>query len=184
MRRLVVSEYVTLDGIVESPEQWQFPYLSPDVAEFIQTQIAGFETLLLGRRTYDVFAAAWPSRTNNEFGVADKLNRMPKFVVSTTLQRVDWNNSTLIPKDVTKEVGRLKQGSKGEVAVIGSATLARWLMEHDLVDEIRLLVHPVVVGRGQRLFPEGTKQVGMRVVESRVFQSGVIGLSLQPAPAK
>ncbi len=181
---IVVSEYMTLDGVIESPEQWQFPFLSPDLAESIQSQMAEFDSLLLGRLTYEIFAAEWPKRTHNEFGVADKLNQMPKFVVSTTLKKVEWNNTTLIQKGLVEAVNRLRQQSNGEVAAIGSGTLVRWLMKNDLVNEIRLLVHPVVVGHGQRLFPDGIQPMGMSLVGSKTFQLGVVGLTYQPAARK
>src|SRR4030067_3013912 len=108
MRRVIAYEYLTLDGVMEAPEKWQFPYLTNDVAELITVQILEADAVLRGRTTYEIFAASWPSRTNNEFGVADKLNSMPKFVVSQTLQRVEWHNSTLIEGDVAKAVAELK----------------------------------------------------------------------------
>jgi dihydrofolate reductase len=184
MGKLVVSEYITLDGVSESPEQWQFPFLTPDLAEYIQGQVLGYDSLLLGRRTYDVFAAAWPARTHNEFGVADKFNRMPKYVVSATPRKLEWNNSTLVQYDIEETLGSLRKNSPGELAVIGSAVLARWLLERNLVDELRLLVHPVVVGRGQHFFVDGFTQSALRLIESKVFQSGVIGLTFQPGRSK
>ena len=123
MRRLVAYEYVTLDGVVEAPEKWQFPYLTDDVAELIKTQILEADAVLLGRATYDIFAASWPSRTNSEFGVADKLNSMPKYVVSRTLRKAEWHNSTVIKGDVAKEVAELKEQPGGIIAIIGSARL-------------------------------------------------------------
>ena len=135
MRKVIVNEYMTLDGVVEAPEKWQFPYLSDDVAEIIQSQILDADAILLGRVTYEIFAASWPMRTNNEFGVADKLNSMPKFVVSSTLDRVEWNNSKLITGNVLEEITKLKQQPDGIMAIIGSSSLIQSLMQYELIDE-------------------------------------------------
>ena len=143
MRKLCVLEYVTLDGVMEAPERWQFPYLSDDVQDEIRTNLDAMAALLLGRVTYEIFAAHWPLRTHNEFGVADKMNSVPKFVVSTTLERAAWNNSTLLRGNVLDEITALKQQIGGTIGVIGSAALARSLMQADLIDEYQLLVHPV-----------------------------------------
>jgi dihydrofolate reductase len=180
MRQLIVLEYLTLDGVMEAPEKWQFPYLSEDVAHIIQTQIQEAEAILLGRVTYDIFAASWPSRTNNEFGVADKLNSAPKFVVSSTLDKVEWNNSTLIKGKVGEEIARLKQQPGGNIAVIGSATLVQSLMEYDLIDEYRLMIHPIVLGSGKRLFEDGSALKSFKLVNSQVTTTGVVNLTYQP----
>lgn len=179
MGKVIVYEYMTLDGVVEAPEKWQFPYLSDDVAEIIKTQILDADAILLGRVTYAIFAASWPSRTNNEFGVADKLNSTPKLVVSSTLEKVEWNNSTLIKEHVAKEIARLKQQPGGNIVTIGSAELVHTLMRHDLIDEYRLLVHPIVLGNGKRLFPDGVN-LALRLVETKAFSSGVVLLRYQP----
>jgi dihydrofolate reductase len=178
MRKVIVYEYMTLDGVVEAPEEWQFPYLSDDVAEIIQSQILDADAILLGRVTYEIFAASWPMRTNNEFGVADKLNSMPKFVVSSTLDRVEWNNSKLITENVLEEITKLKQQSSGIMAIIGSASLIGSLMKYELIDEYRLMVHPVVLGCGKRLFSEGTN-LALRLVDTNVLSSGVVLLRYQ-----
>ena len=178
MRKVIVYEYMTLDGVVEAPEKWQFPYLSDDVAEIIQSQILDADAILLGRVTYEIFAASWPMRTNNEFGVADKLNSVPKFVVSSTLDRVEWNNSKLIKGNVLEEITKLKQLPGGNMAIIGSASLIRSLMKYELIDEYRLMVHPVVLGCGKRLFPEGIN-LALRLVDTNAFSSGVVLLRYQ-----
>lgn len=180
MRKVIAYEYMTLDGAIEAPEKWQFPYLSDDVAEVIQAQILEADAILLGRVTYDIFAASWPSRTKNEFGVADKLNSAPKLVVSTTLERAEWNNSTLIKGDVAKEIARLKQQPGGNIVIIGSAALVQSLMHHDLIDEYRLMVYPVVLGSGKRLFRGGGDTKPLRLVGVKAFTSGVLLLSYQP----
>jgi len=180
MARLVAYEYVTLDGVMEAPEDWQFPYVTDDVAELIQAQILEADAILLGRTTYEIFAASWPSRTNNEFGIADKLNSMPKFVVSKTLQRAEWHNSTLIKGDVAKAVAELKHQLGGNIAIIGSGKLVAGLMQLAQIDEYRLMIHPVVLGSGQRLFPDGI-HLSLRLIEARTFNSGVVLVRYGPA---
>ena len=180
MRKLIVAEFLTLDGVMEASEEWQPPYVSEDVAEAIQASIHASEAMLLGRVTYELFAAYWPYQTNNEFGIADKLNSQPKFVVSTTLEKAEWNNTTVIRGDVAEEIGRLKQQTGGDIRLSGSATLAQSLTRAGLVDEYWLLVHPLVLGRGKRLFPDGTESAGLRLVESRAFRSGAVLLRYQP----
>jgi len=173
MRTLIVSEFITLDGVIESPEIWQFPYLSDDVSEEIRAEVHSAEASLLGRETYEIFAASWPQRTHNEFGIADKLNSEPKYVVSTSLEKVEWNNSTLIKGNVEEEIRRLKQQPGGMIRIVGSATLAQSLMKSNLVDEYRLMVHPVVLGHGKRLFNEGINVESLKLVEAKTFNSGV-----------
>ncbi|MEJ2601098.1 MAG: dihydrofolate reductase family protein [Anaerolineales bacterium] len=180
MRQLIALEYLTLDGVMEAPEKWQFPYLSEDVTRIIQTQIQEADAILLGRVTYDIFAASWPNRTNNEFGVADKLNSAPKFVVSSTLDKVEWNNSTLIKGKVEEEIAMLKQQPGGNIAVIGSATLVQSLMEYDLIDEYRLMIHPIVLGSGKHLFEDGSALKSLKLVNSEVTTTGVVNLTYRP----
>lgn len=165
---------------MEAPEQWHFPYLSDDMQQDTTAEILASGALLLGRATYEIFAAYWPTQTNNEFGIADKLNSVPKYVVSSTLNHAGWNNSTLIKTDVTAEITRLKQQSGGHIGITGSATLVQSLMQADLIDEYRLLVHPVVVGTGKRLFKDGADTTALKLVESKTYQSGVVVLTYQP----
>ena len=179
MRKVIVYEYMTLDGVVEAPEKWQFPYLSNDVAETIQTQISDADAIVLGRVTYDIFAASWPQRTHNEFGVADKLNSAPKYVVSSTLKNPDWSNTTLIKGNTPEEIAKLKQGPGGNIAILGSAALVQSLMGCDLIDEYQLMVHPIAIGSGKRLFPTGVN-LPLKLVESKAFTSGVILLRYLP----
>ncbi len=124
MRKLIMAEFLTLDGVMEASEEWQPSYVSEDVAEAIQTSILTSDAALLGRVTYQMFAAYWPTQTNNEFGVADKLNSQPKFVVSSTLDKAEWNNTTLIKGNVVEEIRALKQQPGGDIRLSGSATLA------------------------------------------------------------
>jgi len=180
MRKIIVSEFLTLDGVMEAPETWQFPYISDDVAEYIKTHILASDAALLGRVTYETFAEYWPKQTNNEFGIADKLNSQPKFVVSSTLKKVDWNNSTLLQGDVVEAVTKLKQQPGGDIVVTGSATLIHALMDADLIDEYQLQVYPIVLGKGIRLFKEGMDTIALKLVESKTFHSGAVALVYQP----
>ena len=180
MRKVIVSEFLTLDGVMEASEQWQPPYVSEDVAEEIRADIHASEALLLGRVTYEIFAAYWPSQTNNELGIADKLNSEPKFVASSTLDKAEWNNSTLIKGNVVEEIRKLKQQPGGDIRIIGSATLVQSLMKEDLIDEFRLMVHPLILGRGKRLFNDGIETTGLKCVEAKAFSSGVVLLRYQP----
>ena len=176
MRKIIVSEFITLDGIMESNEKWQFPYFSDDLAEFSTKQILALDAILLGRVTYEIFASSWPSRTNNEFGIADKLNSVPKFVVSSTLEKVKWNNSTLIKENIAQKISNLKQQPGGDIGITGSATLIQSLIPYNFIDEYRLLVHPIVLGSGKRLFSEASNMT-LKLVETKMFSSGVVLLS-------
>jgi dihydrofolate reductase len=188
MRKVVVSEFVTVDGVMEDPGGaegfdrggWAFQFDRGDEGDkFKLDETLQSDALLLGRATYQVFAEAWPSRTG-EF--ADKFNSMPKFVVSTTLEEAEWNNSRLIKGNVAEEVSKLKQEPGGDVLVNGSAQLVHALMEHDLIDEYRLMVFPVVLGSGKRLFADTSDTTALRLVESQpVGSEGVLILTYQPA---
>ncbi len=190
MRNVVVSQFVTLDGVMEAPgggeafEQggWAFQFnRGPEGDRFKLDEVLAADALLLGRVTYQGFAQAWPSMTD-EAGFADKMNGMPKFVVSTTLEKAEWNNSTLITGDVAEEVSRLKRQPGGDILVNGSRTLVHTLMEHDLVDEYRLMVFPVVLGSGMRLFGDGSKTTALRLVRAEpVGSEGVLVLIYRPA---
>ncbi len=165
---------------MEASEQWQPPYFSDDVAEEIRAEIHAADGSLLGRVTYEIFAAYWPLQTHNEFGIADKLNSEKKFVVSSTLEKAEWNNSTLIKGNVAEEVRKLKQQPGGDIRVVGSATLVQSLMQANLIDEYWLLVHPLVLGRGKRLFRDGIETTPLKLVEAKAFRSGVVLLCYQP----
>ena len=190
MGKLVVSEFITLDGVIDDPggaEEfdrggWAFQFeRGAEGDKFKLDETLGAEALLLGRVTYEGFAAAWPSRTD-EVGFADKMNTMPKYVVSSTLQDLTWDNSTRIDGDVAEEVAKLKEQVAGEILVAGSATLVRTLIENDLVDELRLMVFPTVLGGGKRLFGDSGSAKAFRLVESRpVGDAGVVILRYEPA---
>jgi dihydrofolate reductase len=179
MGRLVVSQFVTVDGIAEDPggsEQlerggWAFKFdRSAEGDRFKLDEVMGSEALLLGRRTYEGFAAAWPSRTG-EF--ADKFNTMPKYVVSSTLREPAWTNSTVLSGEVVAEITKLKREQDGDIVVHGSAQLTQSLIDNDLVDELRLMVFPVVLGTGKRLFGETTDKKRLQLSSSTVVGEGV-----------
>jgi dihydrofolate reductase len=185
--RIVVTEFVSLDGVMEDPGGsesfkyggWTFEMNRGDEGDkFKLDEAFASAALLLGRVTYEGFAAAWPSR-DGEF--ADKFNSMPKYVVSSTLTDPEWNNSTVLKGDVTEEVAKLKQEQDGDIVVHGSARLAQTLIERDLVDEFRLMVFPVVLGSGKRLFGETSDKKPLRLVDSRVVGDGVAILIYEPA---
>src|SRR5215203_7072393 len=154
MRRVVVSEFVSLDGVVEDPK-WTFQFGSEEQEQFKFDELSASDALLLGRVTYEGFAAAWPQMTEQTGEYGAMMNGYPKYVVSTTLEQAEWNNSTIIKENVSEEISRLKQQSGKDILVFGSGDLVNTLLEHDLVDEYRLMIFPVVVGSGKRLFGEG-----------------------------
>jgi dihydrofolate reductase len=183
--RIVVTEFVSLDGVMEDPGGsesfkhggWSFEISRGDEGDkFKLDETMSSEALLLGRRTYEGFAAAWPSR---EGDFADKFNTMPKYVVSSTLEKPEWSNSTVLKGDVTKEVAKLKQEHDGDIVVHGSARLVQTLVDRDLVDELHLMVFPVVLGSGKRLFGETSDKKGLRLVDSKIVGDGVAILIYQ-----
>jgi len=177
MRKLIVTEFLTLDGVMEEPA-WTAPYWNDEIAKFKYDELFGSDTLLLGRVTYQGFAAAWPSRTDEQ-GFADRMNGLPKFVVSTTLEKVEWNNSRLIKENIPEEVSRLKQQPGQKILIYGSGDLVQTLMQSDLIDEYWLLVYPIVLGSGKRLFQDGSKTT-LSLKETKTFSSGVVVLCYQP----
>ena len=191
MRRIVVSEFVSVDGVMEDPGGaegfdrggWAFRYeRGPEGDKFKLDEVLEAGALLLGRVTYQGFAAAWPTMTD-EVGFADKMNSMPKFVVSTTLDKAQWNNSSLIKDDVAAAVSALKQQPGGPILVAGSGQLARTLMGHGLVDEYRLMVYPVVLGSGKRLFGETGDVTALRLTGTKTVGSGILILTYEAASA-
>lgn len=176
VRNIVVTEFVSLDGVMEEPG-WTFPYWNDEIAAFKGEETSASDALLLGRVTYQGFAAAWPESTDEG---ADYFNSVRKYVVSTTLEEpLEWNNSALIKDDVAEEIANLKQQDGKDITVHGSATLVQTLMQHDLVDRYRLLVYPVIVGKGKRLFEEGVPAT-LGLLQSRSFGSGVVALVYEP----
>lgn len=189
MARIVVSEFVTLDGVMEDPGGaegfdrggWALRFeRGPEGDRFKLDETLTAAALLLGRRTYEGFAQAWPGRTD-EAGFADRMNGMPKFVVSSTLQTAEWNNSTVIGGDVAGGVSTLRQQVDGDIVVAGSRQLVSALMQAGLVDELRLMVFPVVLGSGKRLFSDADRATSLRLVESKTVGDGVLILRYHPA---
>jgi len=187
MSKLVVTEFVTLDGVMEAPggepthphSGWVFDFMSPEQEQYKLEEALEAGSHLLGRVTYQSFAAAWPER-EGEF--ADKINSMPKYVVSSTLEDpLEWNNSTLIKGDIVEEVGKLKEQDGGPILVAGSATLVHSLIENDLVDELRLMVFPVMIGGGKRPFPDSQQKKPFRLIHTKTFGSGVAVHTYEPA---
>jgi dihydrofolate reductase len=182
VRKLVVSEFVSLDGVVENPA-WTFKFGSADRDQYKFDELAAADALLLGRVTYEGFAAAWPQMEEQTGEYGAWMNGYPKHVVSTTLKEpLEWRNSGLIEGDVTEEVTRLKGQEGKDILVFGSAELVNYLMHQDLVDEYRLMVFPVVVGSGKRLFAEGDTKT-LKLVGTRTFDSGAVVLTYEPADA-
>ncbi len=185
MRKIIVSEFVTLDGVMEAPggepghphTGWVFDFIGDEQIQYKLQETLEAESLLIGRVTYESFAGAWPKRSGD---FADKLNAMPKHVVSTTLRNPEWHNTTVISRDVVDNITRLKHQERGPILVNGSRTLVHTLMEHDLVDEYRLMNFPVLLGSGRRLFPETPTKTTLRLVDSRSFSSGVVVHTYHP----
>src|SRR5438105_4201 len=170
MRRVVVTEYVSLDGVFDEPGQWSFPFWNDEAFTFKRDELFASDAQLLGRRTYEGFAQAWPTMSD-EVGFADRMNTMPKYVVSTTLENPAWNNTRVIRGNVPAEVAKLKQEPGQDILVAGSGQLLRTLMEHDLVDEYRLMVHPIVLGSGNSLFQHRTV---LKLVDTKRFSSCIV----------
>jgi dihydrofolate reductase len=165
---------------VESPEKWHFPYFNDQMEAAVGSSMADSDAMLLGRVTYAEWAGFWPAQSSDD-PFANYINNTPKFVVSTTLDTVEWNNSTLIKGDVAQQIARLKQQPGKNIAISGSGTLVQWLLHADLLDELRLLVHPIVVGSGKRLFTGGSAPKGLKLVDSQAFSTGVMYLTYAPA---
>ncbi len=181
MRKLVVSEFVSLDGIVEDP-RWTFQFESEERNQFKFDELAASDALLLGRFTYEGFAAAWPQMEEQTGEYGAWMNGYPKHVVSTTLEEpLEWNNSTLVKGDVAEEVSRLKDQPGKDILVFGSGDLVNTLMQHDLVDEYRLMVFPIVLGSGKRLFGASEDTKTLKLIGTRTLGSGVVVLSYGPA---
>jgi dihydrofolate reductase len=180
MRKIKANLFVSLDGVVEAPEKWTFPYFDEEVGAAVGEGFATSDALLLGRVNYEEWAAVWPTR---EGPLADTINGIRKHVVTTTLHRADWSNSSIITGDVAAGITRLKEQPGRDIAMSGSASLVEWLLQAGLLDELRLLVYPIVLGAGRRLFGTGTPQQPLDLLATRTYRTGVVDLTYRPAPA-
>jgi dihydrofolate reductase len=178
MRKLVAGLFVSLDGVTEAPEEWTGPYFSPEIGQEIGSVMAQGDTMLLGRKTYETFAASFAGQTG---GMADAMNQTPKLVASKTLTEATWQNSTLIQGDLGQELSRLKAQDGKNINISGSITLVRSLLHAGLLDELRLQLFPVVVGSGARLFEGYGGRLGLTLAESQTFPTGVVNLIYRPA---
>ena len=189
MRKVVVSQFVSLDGVVEDPSSWTFQFSGEEQQKYKLDELAAADVLLLGRVTYEEFAAAWPKMMEQYEGpgraelgdYADMMNGYPKVVVSTTLREAEWNNSTVITGNVADEVSRLKQQPGKDNLVFGSTELVNALVRHGLVDEFRLMVFPIVLGGGKRLFEDAGEQRALSLVDTKTFNTDVVVLTYEPA---
>lgn len=185
MRKIIVTEFITLDGVIEAPGGnetphphggWQTKYQSPEAGKYKVDELSSVDALLLGKTTFDVFAGYWPTQTGM---FADPINKMPKYVVSRSLQKVDWNNSHIL-RDVAKDVAALKRSDGGNILVYGSGTLVKALLHHNLIDELRLMMYPVSIGGGLRLFDDNRELKKFSLNHSHTTKDGILILEYQP----
>ena len=182
MRKVVASEFVSLDGVMESPDKWHFPYFNDEMGEAIGSAMARADALLLGRVTYEEWTAYWPYQSSDESEISGYMNDTPKYVVSTTMEEpLEWKNSTLIGENVAEEIANLKQQPGKDISISRTGTPVRSLLREDVLDELRLMVHPVVVGEGKRLFDDGGDKKALELVDSKTFVTGVLYLTYRPA---
>ncbi|MFC9701583.1 dihydrofolate reductase family protein [Streptomyces sp. NPDC056943] len=192
MATLSLTQFLTLDGVHQAPGGpqedpsggfehggWSVPFGDEDFGQFMDDVFTRPTAFLLGRRTYDIFAGYWPKQTDPDNPVASKLNALPKYVATTTLESADWAGTTLLRGDVVKEVADLKESLDGEIQMHGSGGLARTLLDHDLIDTLRLLVFPVILGSGRRLFSDGVRPTAFRQTDVRTTGSGVTLLTYE-----
>jgi dihydrofolate reductase len=178
--RVVATEYLSLDGVFEEPGRWSGPFFNDEAGKFKWDELQATDALLLGRKTYEGFAAAWPT-FRDEMGFADKMNSMPKYVVSSTLDKAEWSGSRLIRGNVAEEVRKLKQEPGQDLLLSGSAQLFNAMRHENLIDLYRFMVHPIVLGSGKRLFAEGDDQTVLKLADTKTFASGIVILEYEPA---
>jgi dihydrofolate reductase len=178
MRKVIAALFVSLDGVTESPQDWNPAYFNEEMGAAIGEAMSNSDALLMGRVNYEEWAAYWPNQSPDESDFADFMNNTPKYVVSTTLKDVEWNNSELLGGDLA-EVAKLKEEPGKDITISGSPTLVRSLIREGLLDELRLMIHPVVVGSGRRLF-EGGEQAAFELSDSKTFETGVVYATYRP----
>lgn len=182
MRKVVAAEFLSLDGVMESPDQWHFPYFNDEMGQAIGEGFEASDALLMGRVLYEEWAAFWPNQNPDENPVAATMNGLTKYVVSTTLEGpLEWNNATLLGENVAEEISELKQQPGKDITISGSGGLVRSLLEYGLLDELNLMVHPIVVGSGKKLFEDVEKRTPLELVRSKTFATGVVYLTYKPA---
>lgn len=179
MGRIVSNFFISLDGVVESPDQWHFPYFNDEMGAAIGAGVQNAAAFLMGRKLYEEWSAYWPTADADE-DFAKFINNARKYVVSDTLEKADWNNTTIVSGDVAAKLRELKEQTDGDIQMSGSATTVRRLLADGLLDELNLLLHPIAVGRGRRLF-EDTPTHPLKLVKSETFQTGVLNLTYVPA---
>ena len=179
MGRIVSNFFISLDGVVESPDKWHFPYFDDAMGEIVGQGMSSSGAMLMGRRLYDEWSSYWPDQ-GPEVPFSEFINTIPKYVVSTTLGDAAWQNTTVLSDGVADRLREVKESTDGDIGMSGSATTVRWLLANGLLDELALLVHPIAVGSGQRLF-EDTDTYPLRLVHSEALDSGVLHLRYAPA---
>lgn len=185
MRKIVASEFLSLDGVFEAPDQWHFPYWNDEMGETLGEGFAASDAMMMGRVNYEEWAAYWPEQDPEENPIAATMNERQKYVVSTTLEEpLEWSNSTLIKENVAEEIEKLKKGPGKDIVISGSATLVRSLLKDGLLDELKLMVHPVVVGKGKHLFEDEGDRIPLELMDSKTFSSGVLYLTYRPVNAQ
>ncbi len=184
MRKVVAAEFVSLDGVMESPDKWHFPYFNEEMGQAVGEGFATSDAMLMGRVNYEEWAAYWPQQDPEENPIAATMNDVRKYVVSTTLEEpLEWSNTTLIKENVAEEIEKLKNQPGKDIVISGSGTLVRSLLSYGLLDELKLMVHPVLVGGGKRLFEdeEGAETKPLELVDSQTFSTGVLYLTYRSA---
>ena len=181
VRKIVAGLFISLDGVVERPDQWHFGYFSPEMGAIVGEQMATAGVMLLGRQTYQEFASYWPQQSS-DVQPADFMNGVRKVVVSNTLKEGDWEPTTIVSGDVNAQLTALKEEPGKDISITGSATLVRTLLRDGLLDELRLLVHPIVVGKGKRLFDGAAESTGLELLSTRTISNGVLYQVYGPAP--
>jgi dihydrofolate reductase len=180
MRKIKSNFFISLDGVVESPDQWHFPYFNDEMGAAVGAGFEGTDAMLMGRVLYEEWAAYWPENADQPFG--DVINPIKKYVVSNSLQSADWENTELVNGDVATRIAALKTTEGGDISMSGSATTVRWLLREGLLDELNLLMHPLAVGGGMaRLFPADEPKIELELLRSETFSTGVLNLSYGPA---
>ena len=185
MRKLVAAEFLSLDGVMESPDKWHFPYFNDEMGQAVGEGFETSDALLMGRVLYEEWAAYWPQQDPEENPVAAQMNGVQKYVVSTTLEEpLEWSNSTLIKENVAEEIEKLKNQPGKDIVISGSGALVRSLLADGIIDELKLMIHPILVGGGKRLFDEEGETKLLELVDSKTFSTGVLYLTYRPASGR